>query len=68
MNEKTFGVPNMNCGGCQSTIEDALAKLDDVAGVDVELEAKRITVRYGADGTWARIRTAVESAGFTVSA
>lgn len=66
MGEKTFGVPNMNCGGCQSSIEEALEGLAGLESIQVALDDKKITVRYASDEVWTAVRAAIEGAGFTV--
>mgnify|MGYP002632773219 CR=1 FL=1 len=59
-------VPNMNCGGCQSTIESELAKIADAQLVAVELDAKKLTLSWSQDATWPAIVAAIEGAGFRV--
>lgn len=66
MIEKTFTVPNMNCGGCRSTIEDALAGLPDVRVVDVSMEEKRWTLSFPDAEVWKTVVATIQTAGFKV--
>ncbi len=38
-------VENISCGGCETSIKKGLLEIPGVAGVDVMLEAQKITVR-----------------------
>ena len=40
-------VENIRCGGCASTIEKQLRKLDSVSDVSVDIEGSRVTVEAG---------------------
>ena len=42
--EHIIEVENIKCGGCASTIEKQLRKLDSVSAVSVDIEAGRVTV------------------------
>ena len=50
------------CGGCEQTVEDALAELSGVTGVDANHEADSVTVTGDADEE--RIAAAVREAGY----
>ena len=43
----TYSVPEISCGHCKSTIEAAVQGLGDVARVEVDIEAKTVTVEGG---------------------
>jgi copper chaperone len=60
---KTYRVVGMSCGGCASSVERAIKAVLPAASVSVNLDAKAVTVD-GADDD-AKIRQAVEDAGFT---
>ena len=42
--EHIIEVENIKCGGCASTIENRLLKIDGVGSVTVDVEAGRVTV------------------------
>lgn len=42
--EYIIDADNIKCGGCASTIQDALGSLDGVQAVDVDIESGRVTV------------------------
>lgn len=58
-------VEGMTCGGCAASVTRAVRAVDRDAGVDVELEAKRVRVRSGA--ALDAVRSAIDDAGFTVT-
>lgn len=62
MPEKTFQVPAIHCEGCAQTIVDALEPVEGVAGTDVDLDARRVTVRGDADETV--LRKVLAAAGY----
>ena len=57
-------MPEISCGHCKSTIEAAVQGLGDVARVEVDIEAKTVTVEGGDRST---IVTAIEDAGYDVA-
>jgi copper chaperone len=59
----TYSVPEISCGHCKSTIEAAVGELGDVDRVEVDIDAKTVTVDGGrADAVVA----AIEDAGYDV--
>ncbi|MGK0274147.1 MAG: copper chaperone [Ilumatobacter sp.] len=60
----TYSVPEISCGHCKSTIEAAVQGLSDVARVEVDIDAKTVTVDGGARDA---IVTAIEDAGYDVA-
>ena len=60
----TYSVPEISCGHCKSTIESAVQGLGDVIRVEVDIDAKTVTVD-GGDGE--AIVTAIEDAGYDVA-
>ena len=60
----TFSVPEISCGHCKSTIEAAVQGLGGIARVEVDIDAKTVTV---AGGDRATIMTAIEDAGYDVA-
>ena len=47
--EHIIEVENIRCGGCASTIEKQLRKLESVSNVSVDIEAGKVTVEAAAD-------------------
>lgn len=43
---KTYSVPEISCGHCKSAIESELAVLKGVDSVEVNVEAKTVTVAF----------------------
>ena len=60
----TYSVPEISCGHCTATIEGAVQGLGGVKRVNVDIDAKTVTVD-GGDGD--AIVTAIEDAGFDVA-
>jgi len=59
----TYSVPEISCGHCKTTIEAAVAGLDGIDDVQVDIEAKTVTVAGGDDTA---VVTAIEDAGYDV--
>lgn len=57
----TYRVTGMSCGGCSKSVTSAIQEIAPGAKVEVNLEAKAVTVD-GADET--QVRQAVDAAGF----
>jgi copper chaperone len=61
----TYSVPGMSCGHCRAAITAEIQKLAGVSGVEVDLDAKRVTVEgIGLDD--AAIRSAIDGAGYDI--
>jgi len=58
-----YQVPGIHCAHCQAAIEQELGDVAGVERVDVDLEAKRVTVA-GRDLDDARLRSAIAAAGY----
>ncbi len=63
MTEITYTVPDMSCGHCKSAVASELGSVPGVAGVDVDLETKRVVVR-GEDLDDGALRAAIVEAGY----
>jgi copper chaperone len=62
----TYTVPALHCGHCERAVKEEVGAVGGVASVDVELDAKRVTVRgEGLDD--AALRAAIEEAGYTAA-
>jgi copper chaperone CopZ len=65
MIRETYLAPAIRCEGCANSIKRSLGKLSGVETVEVDAEAKRITVQYDSEKTdSAAIRMRLEQAGF----
>ncbi len=62
--QRTYSVPGISCEHCRLAIAHEVTAVPGVAGVDVDLAAKTVTVRGGADD--ARVRAAIDAAGYDV--
>ncbi len=66
MTTRTYSVPGISCGHCKSAIEGEIAPLADVESVVVDIDTK--TVLVVGDITEDAVRTAVDEAGYEVTA
>ena len=60
-----YSVPKMTCRHCAGTIDQAVKAVDPQAEVTIDLNAKQVSVRTGAEE--AKIAGAIRSAGFEAS-
>ena len=62
----TYSVPDVSCGHCRAAITSEVEKVPDVASVEVDLDAKVVTVAGdGLDD--AAVRAAIDEAGFDIA-
>jgi copper chaperone CopZ len=61
----TYGVPGVSCGHCSAAITAQLAEVEGVEGIEVDLEAKTVTV----SGAVSRevVVAAIDDAGYDVA-
>jgi copper chaperone len=59
----TYSVPGMSCGHCRAAITAEVQRIAGVASVDVDLDAKRVTVA-GEQLDDAAVRAALDDAGY----
>ena len=62
----TYSVPGVSCDHCRAAITLEVDKVAGVSSVDVDLDAKRVTVA-GAGLDDAAIRAAIDEAGYDVA-
>jgi copper chaperone len=62
----TYSVPGMSCGHCRAAITAEVQRIAGVASVDVDLDAKRVTVA-GEQLDDAAVRAAIDEAGYDVA-
>jgi copper ion binding protein len=60
---RTYTVPGIHCGHCAAAIEEEVSSVDGVEAVDVDLDAKVVTIRGEAVSDEA-LRAAIEEAGY----
>ena len=60
----TYSVPEISCGHCKTAIEGAVRPLGGVARVQVDIDAKTVTVDGGDRDA---ILVAIEEAGYDVA-
>lgn len=62
-------VPDISCGHCKRAIEGALAGVDGVADVEVDVEGRTVRMRLdGGDAALAAAVAAIEAQGYEVPA
>jgi copper chaperone CopZ len=62
----TYSVLGMSCGHCRQAVADGLTAVEGVESVDVDLESKLVVV-HGRDLDDARLRAAIDEAGYEVA-
>jgi copper chaperone len=63
----TYSVPGISCGHCRVAITGEVGRLPGVSSVEVDLDAKRVTVTGPAIDDSA-VRTAIDDAGYDIAA
>ncbi len=66
-NDLTYVVEGMSCGHCKAAVTGELEQLEGVLAVDVNLEARLVTVRGDAVSDVA-VRDAIADAGYEARA
>jgi copper chaperone len=61
-----YSVPGVHCAHCRAAITEEVVALPGVESVDVDLEAKRVTV-VGSVLDDAAIRAAIDEAGYEIA-
>jgi copper chaperone len=61
-----FNVPDMSCGHCKASIQNAIIALDKDATIDIDLDAKTVGVESWK--TAAEIKDALDRIGFPATA
>jgi copper chaperone len=67
MHTTTYSVPGVTCEHCRVAITGEVSRVHGVASVDVDLEAKRVTVD-GAGFADDAVRAAIDEAGYDIAA
>lgn len=63
----TLSAPDITCGGCANAIRRAVAALDGVVNVTVDVNAKTVSVRHGALVGETNLLDTLDRAGFPAS-
>jgi len=62
----SYSVPGVHCAHCRAAIEEEVSVVAGVTGVEVDLDAKRVTVTgSGLDDS--ALREAIDEAGYEVA-
>jgi len=61
---RTYSVPDISCDHCKRAIETEVSTVADVSSVDVDVDAKLVTVTGGDDRG---IRSAIDDAGYDIA-
>ena len=64
MSTSTYTVEGMTCGHCVASVTEEVKKIEGVSDVQVDLESGAVTVTSDADLETARVKAAVEEAGY----
>ena len=67
MTSLTYSVPGVSCGHCRHAIQDQVSRLTGVESVDVDIDAKTVTVS-GESLEEGAIVAAIDEAGYEVAA
>lgn len=62
--EKTLKIEGMMCAHCQKHVHDALAKMDGVTDVTVDLEGGKASVKMARDIPQDEFKTVITDAGY----
>lgn len=63
---RTYNVPDISCDHCKQSIEKEVSQLQGVASVEVDVQAKTVTVTGELDEQ--AIVSAIDEAGYEVAA
>ncbi len=66
MEKIVLNVDGMSCGHCKASVEKSVSKIEGVASVEADLDAKTATVELHAPVDLQRIKDAITDAGFEV--
>lgn len=67
MTTNTLTVPEIHCGHCKTSIEEAVSALGGVESVEVEVEPRAVNLRYDESTVnMEDIKAAIEAVGYEV--
>jgi copper chaperone len=64
--QTTYSVPGISCGHCRTAITGEVTKVAGVSAVDVDLDAKTVTVN-GVGFNDGAVRDAIDEAGYDIA-
>jgi copper chaperone len=67
MTSSTYTVTGMTCAHCVASVSEEVGAIDGVTGVAVDLPTGAVTVTSAEPIDEARVRAAVEEAGYTLA-
>lgn len=68
MTNVTLEVPDIHCGHCKLSIEEAVGEVAGVGHVEVSIEGRSVAVEFdGMDTTREAVIAAIESQGYVVA-
>ncbi len=65
--KKQINIEGMSCGHCVKHVKGALAELPEVVNIEVNLEGKYAIVELNAQVADAKLKEAIEEAGYDVT-
>jgi copper chaperone len=69
MTNRTLSVPEIHCGHCKMSIEDAVGGVPGVDRAEVDIDASTVDLDYdGSNETFTAIVAAIEDVGYEVPA
>ena len=68
MSQQTYTVTGMTCGHCATSVTEEITEIDGVTDVAVDLPTGAVTVTSDRPLDGARVRAAVEEAGYQLAA
>ncbi len=66
MQEKTVSIPSIHCEHCARTIKNELTDLEGVQSVDVDVAARKATIRWSEPADWDEIENVLEEIEYPV--
>ena len=67
MTNRTLSVPEIHCGHCKMSIEEAVGGVPGVERAEVDVDASTVALDYdGSDETFTAIVSAIEDVGYEV--
>ena len=61
-----FSVPEISCDHCKSTIINTLSTVDDIELVEVNIEAKDVTLKSSEEIDLGLVKSLLDEQGYTV--
>ena len=61
-----FGVPEISCDHCKSTIVNTLSTIDDIELVEVNIETKDVTLKSSEEIDLDLVKSLLDEQGYTV--